>query len=75
LASIHFVNLSTSTRRCIKRSGAVLKGPTMSRPQTENDHVRGMVLRAAALVCLYLEKRWQTLHDLTSHATSFRAIR
>jgi hypothetical protein len=34
LASIHLVHLSTYTRRCVKPPGAVLNGPTMSRPQT-----------------------------------------
>jgi hypothetical protein len=48
LASIHLVNLSTATNRCVKPPGAVLNGPTMSRPQTANGQVSGMVLRTAA---------------------------
>jgi hypothetical protein len=48
LASIHLVNLSTATSRCVKPPGAVLNGPTMSKPQTANGQVSGMVLRAAA---------------------------
>jgi hypothetical protein len=32
LALIHFVNLSTATRRCVKPSGAILNDATMSRP-------------------------------------------
>jgi hypothetical protein len=36
LALIHFVNLSTTTRRCVKPLGAILNGPTMLRPQTAN---------------------------------------
>jgi hypothetical protein len=32
LASIHLVNLSTAISRCVKPPGAVLNGPTMSRP-------------------------------------------
>jgi hypothetical protein len=48
LASIHLVNLSTATSRCVKPPGAVLNGHTMSRPQTANGQVSGMVLRAAA---------------------------
>jgi hypothetical protein len=29
---IHLVNLSTATSRCVKPTGAVLNGTTMSRP-------------------------------------------
>jgi hypothetical protein len=36
--------------------------------------VRGMVLRAAAGVCLCLEKCWQPLHDFTSHSTSVELL-
>jgi hypothetical protein len=36
LASIYLVNLSTATNRCVKPPGAVLNGPTMSRPHTTN---------------------------------------
>src|SRR3954467_15546616 len=35
LASTHFVNLSTATRRWVKPEGAFLKGPTMSMPHGE----------------------------------------
>jgi hypothetical protein len=56
LSSIHFMNLSTTTRRCVKPSGAVLNSPAMSRPQRVNGQVRGMVLRDAAGVCLCFEK-------------------
>jgi hypothetical protein len=66
LASIHLVNLSTATSKCVKPPGAVLNGPTMSRPQTANGQVSGMVLRDAARVFLCLEKRWQPLHYFTS---------
>jgi hypothetical protein len=55
-ASIYLVNLSTATSRCVKPPGAVLNGPTMSRPQTANGQVSGMVFRAAAGVCRCLEK-------------------
>jgi hypothetical protein len=74
LASIHLVNLSTATRRCVNSPGAVLNGPTMLRPQTANDQVRGMVLRAAARVCRCLEKRWQPLHYFTSSSASCRVV-
>src|SRR3954471_7374349 len=47
-ASIHLVNLSMATRRCVMPPRAVLNGPTMSRPQTENDHAIGIVFNADA---------------------------
>jgi hypothetical protein len=75
LASIHLVNLSTATNICVKPPGAVLNGPTMSRPQTANGQVSGMVLRAAAGVFRCLEKRWQPLHYFTSCSASFWAVR
>src|SRR3954463_7497885 len=43
-ASIHLVNLSIATSRCVMPPRAVLNGPTMSRPQTAKGQVRGMVL-------------------------------
>jgi hypothetical protein len=73
LASIHLVNLSTATRRCVKPPGDVFNGPTMSRPQMANGQLRGMVLRAAAEVCICLEKRWQPLHNFASNSVSCMA--
>src|SRR3954452_14179839 len=43
LASIHLVNLSTATSRCVNPHGAVCNGPTMSSPQTANNQVIGIV--------------------------------
>ena len=43
LASIHLVNLSTTTSRWVKPLGPFLRGPTMLRPQTVNGQVMGMV--------------------------------
>ena len=70
LAPIHFVNLSTATRRCVMPPRALLNGPTMSRPHTANGHVRGMVLSAEPGVCLTVEKRWHPLHLFTSSSAS-----
>ena len=42
-ASTYLVNLSTATSRCVKAPRAFLRGPTMSRPQTMNSQVKGMV--------------------------------
>src|SRR3954469_17324702 len=48
LASIHLVNLSTATSRCVMPPLAVLNGPTISSPHTVNGHVIGMVLSSEA---------------------------
>src|SRR3954471_20853924 len=47
-ASIHLVNLSMATRRCVMPPRAVLNGPTMSRPHTANGHAIGIVFNADA---------------------------
>src|SRR3954471_44186 len=47
-ASIHLVNLSTSTRRCVMPLRALLNGPTMSKPHTANGHAIGIVFNADA---------------------------
>src|SRR3954468_12018932 len=41
--SIHLVNLSMATRRCVMPPRAFLNGPTISRPQTANGHAIGIV--------------------------------
>src|SRR3954468_17717477 len=46
LASIHLVNLSTATRRCVMPLQALLNGPTISKPQTANGQAIGMVFSA-----------------------------
>src|SRR3954463_176905 len=45
-ASIHWVNLSMATRRCVMPPLAFLNRPTMSRPQTANGHSIGIVFNA-----------------------------
>src|SRR4051812_13244443 len=47
-ASIHLVNLSMVTRRCVMPPRAFLNGPTMSRPHTANNHAIGIVFNADA---------------------------
>src|SRR3954470_8344632 len=47
-SSIHLVNLSMATRRCVMPPRAVLNGPTISRPQTANGHAIGIVFYADA---------------------------
>ena len=49
IASIHFVNFSTATSRCVCPPGDdFLSRPTISSPHWANDHVNGMVLSADA---------------------------
>src|SRR3954454_19184228 len=47
-ASIHLVNLSTATRRCVMPLRALLNGPTISKPHTSNGHAIGTVFNADA---------------------------
>src|SRR3954462_6629253 len=51
LASIHLVNLSTATRRCVNPHGAVCNGPTMSSPHTANGQVIGIVRNSSEGKC------------------------
>src|SRR4051812_20030471 len=60
-ASIHLMNLSTATSKCLMPPLATLKGPTMSSPQTTNVQVIGMVLSAEAGWWLLALDRWQPL--------------
>src|SRR3954469_17422648 len=70
LASIHLVNLSTATNRCVMPPLAVLNGPTISSPQTVNGHVIEMVLSADAGRWLLALNLWQPLQCLTSSSTA-----
>ena len=74
LASIHLVNLSIATSKCVRPPLAVLKGPTISRPQTANGQVIGIVLSAEAGKCCLELKRWQPLHFLTKSLASSKAV-
>src|SRR3954468_16763365 len=51
LASIHLVNLSTATRRCVNPHGDVCNGPTMSSPQTANGQVIGIFHNSSVGTC------------------------
>src|SRR3954465_11852309 len=73
LASIHLVNLSTATRRCVMPPLAALNGPTMSSPQTANGHMIGMVLSADAGKWLLALNLWQPLQCLTSSSAAASA--
>src|SRR3954464_10504620 len=73
-ASIHLVNLSTATSRCVMPPRTVLNGPTMSRPQTVKGQMRGMVLGAEAGRCCLELKTWHPLQCLTNSLASSKAV-
>src|ERR1043165_3686597 len=61
-ASIHLVNLSTATSRCVLPPfDDFLGGPTMSSPQMANDQDSGMVLSSEAGACGLLANFWQAM--------------
>jgi ribulose 1,5-bisphosphate synthetase/thiazole synthase len=71
LASTHFMNLSTTTKRCLNPKGAIFSGPTMSSPQTAKGQVIGMVCSAVVgmWVCSeYLWQPWQSSMILSASA-------
>src|SRR3954470_8094309 len=61
-ASIHLVNLSTATSRCVRPPFEdFLSGPTMSSPQVANGQDNGMVLSSDAGACDLLANFWQAM--------------
>jgi hypothetical protein len=42
LTLTHFINISTTTKRCVNPEGAVFNGSTMSSPHTAKGQVIGM---------------------------------
>src|SRR6266540_7483450 len=62
LASIHLVNLSMATKRCVKPPGTLCRGLTMLRPQTANNHVIGIVCNSCAGTCICQAKYWHPSH-------------
>src|SRR3954470_13402974 len=69
-ASIHFVNLSTATSRCVRPPFEdFLSGPTMSSPQVANGMDNGMVLSSDAGACGLLANFLQAMqHRMISSA-------
>src|SRR3954469_24270454 len=58
-ASIHLVNLSTATSRCVRPPFEdFLSGPTMSSPQVANGQDNGIVLSSDAVACGLLVNFW-----------------
>src|ERR1043165_8876500 len=65
-ASIHLVNLSTATSRCVRPPFEdFLSGPTMSSPQVANDQDNGTVLSSDAGACGLLANFWQAMQRRT----------
>ena len=75
MASIHLVNLSTATSKCVCPPGAdFLKGPTMSSPHCAKGHASGMVLTSDAGACGLLANFWQPKHLRTMSSASCIAV-
>src|SRR4051812_29879308 len=74
-ASIHLVNLSTATSRCVLPPFEdFLSGPTMSSPQVANGHDSGMVLSSEAGACDLLANFWQAIQRRTMSSAFFIAV-
>src|SRR3954465_14717842 len=74
-ASIHLVNLSTATSRCVLPSfDDFLSGPTMSSPQVANGQDSGMVLSSEAGACGLLPNFWQATQLRTISSVFFMVV-
>src|ERR1041384_2903141 len=73
-ASIHLVNLSTATSRCVLPPfDDFLSGPTMSSPQVAKGQDSGMVLSCDAGACGLLANFWQAMQRHTMSSAFFMA--
>src|ERR1041385_475197 len=74
-ASIHLVNLSTATNRCVlPHFDDFLSGPTMSSPHVANGHDSGMVLSSDAGACGLLANFWQAMQHRTISSVFLMAV-
>src|SRR3954465_10320429 len=74
-ASIHLVNLSTATRRCVLPPFEdLLSGPTMSSPQVAKGQDSGMVLSFEAGACGLVVNFWHATHRLTISLVFFMQV-
>src|SRR3954471_6052615 len=74
-ASIHLVNLSTATSRCVLPPlDDFLSGPIMSIPQVANGQDSGMVLSSDAGACGLLANFWQATKRRTISSAFFIAV-
>src|SRR4051812_39045165 len=75
IASIHLVNLSTATSRCVLPPfDDFLRGPTMSSPQVAKGQDNGMVLSSEAGACGLLVNFWQAMQRRTMYSAFFMAV-
>src|SRR4051812_18724089 len=73
--SIHLVNLSSATSRCVLPPfDDFLSGPTMSSPQVEKGQDSGMVLSSEAGACGLLANFWQAMQRRTMSSAFFIAV-
>src|ERR1041385_5500462 len=74
-ASIHLVNLSTTTSRCVRPPFEdFFSGPTMSSPHVANGHDNGMVLSSDAGACGLLANFWQAMQHRTMSSAFLIAV-
>src|SRR4051812_25364360 len=70
--SIHLVNLSTATSRCVPPPfNDYLSGPTMSSPLEAKGQDSGMVLSSDAGACGLLANFWQAMQHRTMPSAFF----
>jgi hypothetical protein len=73
-ASAHLVNRSTAVKRCVKPSGDVGRGPTMSMWMWENLYVgtaMGCMAAGGCFVILALWQNWHSCHQAVTSAERF----
>src|SRR4051794_3568294 len=71
-ASIHLVNLSTATSRCVRPPFEdFLSGPTILSPQVANGQDSGMVLSSDVGACNLLVNFWQVMQRRTMSSAFF----
>src|SRR3954462_5695051 len=74
-ASIHLVNLSTATTRCVLPPfDDFLSGPTMSSPHVATGQASGIVLSSEAGACGLLVNFWQATQRCTMSSAFLMAV-
>src|SRR3954466_1373487 len=74
-ASIHLVNLSTATSRCVLPPlDDFLSGPTVSSPQVAKGQDSGMVFSFDPGACGLLANFWQAMQRRTMSSAFFMAV-
>src|SRR3954465_4739561 len=74
-ASIHLVNLSTVTSRCVRPPfDDFLSGPTMSSPHVANVHDNGIVKSSDVGAYVLLANFWQAMQHRTISSAFLMAV-